>query len=205
MRNFTDLARVPWWRYITKGHSYIYKSKQIMASGPWFNIKMSPYQYRKSYCGDKTVARLSNLHNVISYTGTMSSLYWIRAWMFYRVCKTIEYLDNINCWVVTCFTLENYNILPNGSARHLDTKRGCLFGPISQIPQCFRQISHHALFSNRNMHTYTFLLRNSALLDTGLVHCGICARGLLQFCVEGNYTCFNGVLLLRTIRNKSGI
>ena len=24
-------------------------------SGPWFNIKMSSYQYRKSHCGDKTV------------------------------------------------------------------------------------------------------------------------------------------------------
>ena len=46
-------------------------------SGPWFNIKMSSYQYRKSHCGDKTVVRSSYLHNVISYTGKMSSLYWI--------------------------------------------------------------------------------------------------------------------------------
>ena len=48
-------------------------------SGPWFNIKMSSYQYRKSHCGDKTVVRSSCLHNGISYTGKMSSLYWIRA------------------------------------------------------------------------------------------------------------------------------
>ena len=47
--------------------------------GPWFNIKMSSYQYRKSHCGDKTVVRSSYLHNGISYTGKMSSLYWIRA------------------------------------------------------------------------------------------------------------------------------
>ena len=46
--------------------------------GPWFNIKMSSYQYRKSYCGDKTVVRSSYLHNGISYTGKIS-LYWIRA------------------------------------------------------------------------------------------------------------------------------
>ena len=45
---------------------------------PWFNIKMS-YQYRKSHCGDKTVVRSSYLHNGICYTGTMTSLYWIRA------------------------------------------------------------------------------------------------------------------------------
>ena len=41
-------------------------------------IKMSSYQYRKSVCGDKVV-RSSYLHIVISFTGKMSSLYWIRA------------------------------------------------------------------------------------------------------------------------------
>ena len=35
------------------------------------------YQYRKSHCGDKTVVRSSYLHNGISYTGKMASLYWI--------------------------------------------------------------------------------------------------------------------------------
>ena len=45
-------------------------------SMPWFNIKISSYQYRKSYCRDKTVIRSSYLHNGISYTGKMASLYW---------------------------------------------------------------------------------------------------------------------------------
>ena len=40
---------------------------------------MSFHQYRKSHCGDKTVVRSSYLHNGISHTGEMSSLYWIRA------------------------------------------------------------------------------------------------------------------------------
>ena len=48
-------------------------------TGPRFNIKMSSYQYRKFYCGDKMVVRSSYLHNGISYTGKMSSLYWIGA------------------------------------------------------------------------------------------------------------------------------
>ena len=43
----------------------------------WFNIKMKSYQYRKSHCGDKTILRPSYLHNGISYTGKMSSLYWM--------------------------------------------------------------------------------------------------------------------------------
>ena len=50
---------------------------QIQHSGPWFNIKMSSYQYRKSHCGDKTILRPSYLHNGISYTAKTTSLYWI--------------------------------------------------------------------------------------------------------------------------------
>ena len=53
-----------------------------MSSGPWFNIKMSSYQYRKSHYGDKGILRIlrpSYLHNGISYTGKMISLYLIRA------------------------------------------------------------------------------------------------------------------------------
>ena len=46
-------------------------------AGPRFNIKMSSYQYRKSHCGDKTVVRSSYLHDGISYTSKMTSLYWI--------------------------------------------------------------------------------------------------------------------------------
>ena len=41
----------------------------------WFNIKMLSYQYRKSHRGDKTILRPSYLHNGISYTGKMTSLY----------------------------------------------------------------------------------------------------------------------------------
>ena len=47
--------------------------------GGWFNIKLTSYQYRKSHFGDKTILRSSYLHNGISYTGKMTTLYWIRA------------------------------------------------------------------------------------------------------------------------------
>ena len=47
--------------------------------GPWFNIKKSSYQYRKSHYGDETILRPSYLHNGISYSGKTTSLYWIRA------------------------------------------------------------------------------------------------------------------------------
>ena len=51
-------------------------SQKPLQSGPWFNIKMSSYLYRKSHCGDKTVVRSSYHHNWVSYTGKMTSLYW---------------------------------------------------------------------------------------------------------------------------------
>ena len=69
---------------------------------PWFNIKMSSYQYRKSHCGDKTVVRSPYLHSGISYTGKMASFYWIRPLMLtfhgalscvppdaHKVCSTL--------------------------------------------------------------------------------------------------------------------
>ena len=44
---------------------------------------MSSYQYRKSYCDDKTILRPSFLHNGISYTGKTTSLYWIGASLYW--------------------------------------------------------------------------------------------------------------------------
>ena len=51
------------------------ESKLVIQLGPCFNIKMF-YQYRKSHRGDKTIIRLSYLHNGISYLGTTTSIYW---------------------------------------------------------------------------------------------------------------------------------
>ena len=42
--------------------TYLSRYISVSASGAWFNIKMSSYQYRKSHCGDKTVVRSSYLH-----------------------------------------------------------------------------------------------------------------------------------------------
>ena len=41
--------------------------------------KDATYPYRESHCGDEKVLWLSYLHNGISYTGKMTSLYWIKA------------------------------------------------------------------------------------------------------------------------------
>ena len=73
-------------------------------SGGWFNIKMSSYQYRKSHCGDKMILRPSYLHNGISYTGKMISLYWIRAQMqealsFWLVCLSIQLVCQVAHWL----------------------------------------------------------------------------------------------------------
>ena len=57
----------------------VYLTSTVNNLGGWFNIKMPSYQYRKSHYGDKTTLRPSYLHKGISYTGKMSSLYWISA------------------------------------------------------------------------------------------------------------------------------
>ena len=67
--------------------------------GPWLNIKMSSYQYRKSHCGDKTILRPSYLHNGISYTGKMTSLYWIRALISYGHCLFNGY-NLVSVWSI---------------------------------------------------------------------------------------------------------
>ena len=42
-----------------KPWSYVFEKQNICQqswnSGPWFNIKMTSYQYRESHCGDKTI------------------------------------------------------------------------------------------------------------------------------------------------------
>ena len=48
---------------------------KIKTPGPWFNIKTSSFQYRKSHCIDKTIVRLSYLRSGNSYTGMKASLY----------------------------------------------------------------------------------------------------------------------------------
>ena len=64
---------------IEKTGSYLYNDNVEMWPGGWINVKMSSYRYIKSHCGDKTILRPSCIHNGISYTGKMTSLYWIRA------------------------------------------------------------------------------------------------------------------------------
>ena len=62
--------------------------------GPWFNVKMSSYQYRKSRCGDKTAVRSSYLHNGISYAGKMASLYGItpRPTLKTEICQDANFV-----------------------------------------------------------------------------------------------------------------
>ena len=64
----------------------VWKETTRRQPGLSFNINMSSYQYRKSLCGDKMILRPSYLHNGISYTGKMASLYWIRAQYAVGVC-----------------------------------------------------------------------------------------------------------------------
>ena len=67
--------------------------------------------------------------------------------------------------------------------------------PIPQIPQCKKQMSHNATLCNRNVHMCTLLLQNGASWDIGLMHCGICATGLLQRKCSKYHTSFINTVL----------
>ena len=78
-------------------------------SGPRFNMKMTSYQYRKSHCGDKTILRPSYLHNGISYTGKMTSLYWISP----QVAEI--FMDDRNTFILHCHFARSQGISSNNS------------------------------------------------------------------------------------------
>ena len=80
-------------------------------AGPRFNIKMSFYLDRKSYCGDKTVVWSSYLHNGISYTGEITSLYWIRALGKMAVFSEKIFSDAISWMKSFVFSLKFHGIL----------------------------------------------------------------------------------------------
>ena len=86
----------------------------ILRRGPGgrINKKISSYQYRKSHCGDKTILRPSYLHSGISYTGKMTSLYWIRAQV------SILHMP-LSHYVISCYNRPYYKEVPLCFSRQL--------------------------------------------------------------------------------------
>ena len=71
-------------------------------------------RYRKSHCGDKTVVRSSYLHNGISFTGKMTSLYWISAQRFTYFCyiRLLIY-SNSDVWKTNVVKLSSKRSSPS--------------------------------------------------------------------------------------------
>ena len=115
--------------------------------GPRFNIKMSSYQYRKSLGGDKTVVRSSYLHNGISYTGKMSSLYWIGAQVLFHHSISPYFL-----WLVCYCSLDSdcAGVMMAG-LRYLVM---CMFELHGQLEESTarRQLKSPRSLSGRSMH-----------------------------------------------------
>ena len=74
-RTENTICRAAWSQLKTSSLWKLARFSVKWSPGGWFNIKMPSYQNRKSHCGDKTILRPSYLHNGISYTGKMTSLY----------------------------------------------------------------------------------------------------------------------------------
>ena len=97
---------------------------RIRPTGSRFNIKMSSCQYRKSHCGDKTVVRSSYLHNGISYTGKVASLYW-----FSPLVVWIKKMNNAYCryWGSNSFVYSSGYCHRWRSRMHMKTLADSLF------------------------------------------------------------------------------
>ena len=77
----------------------MHTSEQLWLSWGWFSIKIPSYQYRNFHCGDQRILGPTHLHNGISYTGKIASLYWIRSqftkWFREVLCFTVSfYIEN---------------------------------------------------------------------------------------------------------------
>ena len=84
-----------YWRKISSPAAGTKSCHKTTTSRALIQYKMSSCLYRKSHCGDKTVIRSSYLHNGISYTGKVSSLYWVgaqsRLWRkLHLICQHIN-------------------------------------------------------------------------------------------------------------------
>ena len=117
----------------------IMASDCTLESGPWFNIRMSSHQYRKSHCGDKMVIRSSYIHNGISYAGKITSLYWFMPWLLVNVCMayygTIVSLILNSLWPGDAICQQiSWSLLAQVMAC-------CLMVPSHYLSQCWLAIS----------------------------------------------------------------
>ena len=132
-------------------------------------INMSSYQYRKYHCRDKTVVRLSYIHNGISYTGKTTSLYWIRAMdadimlpssrMISDVKKILwarscVYPKTVYDWLsLTCLVSsdkKSFRILcsPNSNWHHTGNRHKTWTGDFSAFHMVLNNSIHHSWTPN---------------------------------------------------------
>ena len=115
--------------------------------GGWFNKKIPSYQCRKSHCGDKTILRPSYLHNGISYTGKMTSLYWIRALVLGEIHM---YISDYTAPIL----FQNiYNQHDSFISSHLFIGAHCQHFPIKQRMTIFINLISF-LFTSTGLHSY---------------------------------------------------
>ena len=71
--------------------------------GPWFNIKMSSYQYRKSHCGDKQRV-LMHRHQRWNVRHGLCHIYmrYIYIWVVYSFCLFCCLFIIVTWWYIWC-------------------------------------------------------------------------------------------------------
>ena len=114
---------------------------------------MSSYQYRKSHCGDKTVVRLSYLHNWWTYGqitpyhlktcvwkqmphGSLQTVRYLNWWVYLCVYLCCHFICNIGLSLnmlhqhqlhSTLCTINRFMVIPFSSKVHVDPTSVCKF------------------------------------------------------------------------------
>ena len=98
---------------------------------------MTSYQYRKSYCGDKTILRPSYLHDGISCTGKMTPRpsSWYQGSVAISTVYPKKYTHGL---VVLCFVVVMQSFIMNSHEVFIHIHQGCFAGTgaVVRLPQC---------------------------------------------------------------------
>ena len=119
---------------------------------PWFDIKMLAYQYRNYHCGDKTIFWPSYLHNRISYTGKMTSLYWNRAHTS-KFSHCFTYLDEVTIIWGDFRPKSEHTTTPwNGNAGITSKKASTVYGIVCHLSMVTRYVRFLLFLKHCSIH-----------------------------------------------------
>ena len=149
-------------------------------------INISSYQYGNSHYENKTVPRLSCVHDRNPHTHKDRIFYWDGTQKCYhRRVQTSKQIPNLFCCAF-CIALQETPKLFCCSVWKLDLFRCSVYAalqgtpnrPVAQTPQYTSPTLHNAPFCNRNVHRCAHFCYKMVHCGIFVMRCGVCEAGL---------------------------